>query len=566
MAKSDAMDVVKKNAVSIAAGVVALVALAAIFFYVDPQFEDLQAKVTSSANTDKEIRGQISKRREVQSIDREGGRGDGLTLAGFPTRALVADARKMMADIDGQADGVLAEANRVSRRLPLLFQPEGPFADQDAYVAAFEDAFERAAEAWPLMGESAASQRDLWLREYRRVINADGSFNDDTGDYPDGTLQASLNATRPPTSESMEIAQDIQARRIEAAEPKDQDGNVLDPTGLETRLQEARQSLARSLKNRRALRHRMYIDESDDSGGLSIHPVAESEDPTAADVFEAQVQLWVQQEVLAAIARANEIVLRGEPSGGQNVLNAPVKHLVHLNVPEEFITDGPLAQPDEAPAGGVPGGPGSIPGAPFGGMPPGFGFGEFGGYPGGGFPGGPGGPGGLPDPSAPPAPSGGSSGGSDSGGDSPPAVSDDGISIGGKQVRPGTTNEPDIELTEIPVNPAAQIEPEPLYSPSARKLHTPFYDIVQFNLRMRVAAADLPLVLQQLQTDNFVTVLNVYEMVPIDPLVALREGYIFGNDPVVEVALQCEMVFLREWLEKFMPEETRVELEPWGSD
>lgn len=563
MAKSDAMDIVKKNAVSIAAGVVALVALAAIFFYVDPQFEDLQAKVDASKDTDSKLRGQISKPRNVPSIDREGGRGEGVTLVGFPTRGTVGLAREMMANVDAQADGVLAEANRISRRLPLLFQPEGPFADGEAYAAAFEQKFAEAAAAWPFMGEPGARQRDQWQREYQRVINADGSFNDDSGDYPAGTLQAGLNATRPPTAESMEIAQEIRATRVRAEFPKDDQGQPLDPEGLDVALQEARQQLARGLKNNRALRHRIYIDESGSGRGLSVHPAATADPVTAKEVFEAQVQLWVQQEVLQAIGRANDIVLRDEDPGQQNVLRAPVKQIVHLNVPNAFVIEGPIAAPEEKPATNAPGGgPGFN---PYGG-PGGFSYGgEFGGSsgydPGAGYAGmGQGASDGAGSPTPAPSSSGGDAD------DTGPEVSDDGVFLGGRrEQRNSGTGAPAQALTDVPVDPAAKLDPAPMYSSTARKLHTPFYDIVQFSLRLRVDAEKLPFVLQQLQTDNFVTVLNVFEMTPVDPLVALREGYIFGSEPVVEVALQCEMVFLREWLAEFMPEETRQELQPWSA-
>ncbi len=106
--------------------------------------------------------------------------------------------------------------------------------------------------------------------------------------------------------------------------------------------------------------------------------------------------------------------------------------------------------------------------------------------------------------------------------------------------------------------------PDYQYSVTGRPLHTAFYDVVQFNLRLRVDAAAASTVLQELQSESFITVLNVYEVTGLDPLVLLQEGYVFGDQTIIELDLQCEMLLLRTWTAPFIPAEIRSQLNEWS--
>lgn len=55
------------------------------------------------------------------------------------------------------------------------------------------------------------------------------------------------------------------------------------------------------------------------------------------------------------------------------------------------------------------------------------------------------------------------------------------------------------------------------------------------------------------------TVLDV-KLRPADPFEAARQGYIYGTDPVSEVTLLIETVWLREWTAPFMPGDLRAAL------
>lgn len=66
--------------------------------------------------------------------------------------------------------------------------------------------------------------------------------------------------------------------------------------------------------------------------------------PAPVDIWFAQLALWIQQDVAGAIAQAN--------ANSKNILDAPVKHLIKLNIPTAYaLSPTPIAAPPPAPPG-----------------------------------------------------------------------------------------------------------------------------------------------------------------------------------------------------------------------
>lgn len=80
----------------------------------------------------------------------------------------------------------------------------------------------------------------------------------------------------------------------------------------------------------------------------------------------------------------------------------------------------------------------------------------------------------------------------------------------------------------------------------------PLYDVRRVSVRVVVATAMLPEVLNAIGRQNFMTVTNV-RLAPADAFAAADEGYIYGQAPVSEVTMTIETVWMREWLGKLMP-------------
>jgi hypothetical protein len=544
MDKSEVSAILKRNVGGIVAGVVALGALGTIFFYVNPKFEELESEMTASASKASSLDRLVSMERPNVSTQETD-----VVLTGFPTESTLARGQAFNRSIIRQADDLLSGVVQRNKRLPLGYQP------QSNSPQAFEAAYLQAAEDWPLEGQNKLSQRNLWLLAYKAWINADGSFDDETGSYPPDTLQGVHRATRPPTQSSLQFAMDRTRVRIENAAPRDADGRPLNPEGLERQIEQELTELARGLKYTRAVDHLIYIDESAGTGGLSLNPVADLEvDPSPEQIFEAQVQLWVQEQVLARLTSANLQFFAANPDVPQNVVGAPVKHLVSLDVPDRFVTSTPIDAPDDPESPAAPAGPPAGFDTPYGpiGNPYMQDFDPTGGAGAG--------PAAAPRDRRP-----------DAGRAAPRAVprggrdTPTGPTRGGVAGRATQNDEPeaDVELTPVTYDPAAELERDYRYSPSGRLLHTPFYDAVQFTMELRVSTEELPYVLRQLQAESFVTVLNVFKVESVDPFVALDEGYVYGDQPVSQVTLQCEMLLLRSWTVDLMPEVIRQELQVW---
>jgi hypothetical protein len=476
MDKDQVITVIKKNILSIIAGVVALLAIGFMLFWLNGKFTEVQQAAQLRAAKASEIQGLMTKQRpniEFTSADP-------VPLGQFPTNRIIATGRETMEGVKAQADQVLEQAKGVNVRVPLG-----------------ADSFEAAAAKWPLEGEEATPDRQAFKQAYATWINADNSrFNAENGDYGPGTLQAEMQATRPPTAADLEQMEAGLEARLKADLPQ---GVGADSPEFQTRLAEERVRYATGMKYRRAQLHLIYVDPNSAPGGsgsgFTVHPIVAAEQPTAVDCFNAQVGLWVQETVAENLVRANQEAVASLPPEQQNLLNAPVKHLMSVNVPVAPFGE---AAETAAPEGGEQAAP----------VDTGAGL--------------------RPGTTRPPA-------------------------GGAAEEEPAEGTEPEAATeSTLPIDPTANIERQYGVSASGRPLHTPFYDLVQFRVRLRCAADSVPYVLKQLQGDSFLAVVNV-GMTSVDPAVAARAGYVYGSGPVVELDLACEMPFLRTWLVDLMP-------------
>lgn len=98
-------------------------------------------------------------------------------------------------------------------------------------------------------------------------------------------------------------------------------------------------------------------------------------------------------------------------------------------------------------------------------------------------------------------------------------------------------------------------------SPSGR-VSCGLYDVIRFRLDMDVDAVKMTSTIQNLSRNNFISVLAVQRIHPVDR--ALEQagdgpigGYLYGDNPVVNIVLDCEMLYMRSWTIPFMPDDVR---------
>jgi hypothetical protein len=85
------------------------------------------------------------------------------------------------------------------------------------------------------------------------------------------------------------------------------------------------------------------------------------------------------------------------------------------------------------------------------------------------------------------------------------------------------------------------------------------YDVRRATVSLIVETARMPELFDAIARRNFMTVLDV-KVKPADAFSAARDGFIYGKQPVSEVTLLIESVWLREWTAPFMPADVRTAL------
>lgn len=89
------------------------------------------------------------------------------------------------------------------------------------------------------------------------------------------------------------------------------------------------------------------------------------------------------------------------------------------------------------------------------------------------------------------------------------------------------------------------------------RVSNPLYDVRHASVRLVVASSALPEVLNAISRVNFMTVTSV-DLRPADAFDAADSGFIYGAQPVSEVRLTVESLWLRQWLARMMPAEMQA--------
>ena len=93
--------------------------------------------------------------------------------------------------------------------------------------------------------------------------------------------------------------------------------------------------------------------------------------------------------------------------------------------------------------------------------------------------------------------------------------------------------------------------PDFSYSYTGRKSNS-LYDVRLVDVELVIETTQIPAVLDAISRQNFITIIGL-SMTPADPYQAVAEGYFYGAEPVSNVTLQLETLWLRAWTTQFMP-------------
>jgi hypothetical protein len=113
----------------------------------------------------------------------------------------------------------------------------------------------------------------------------------------------------------------------------------------------------------------------------------------------------------------------------------------------------------------------------------------------------------------------------------------------------------------VPAVPTGTDPNTPNYasSPTGR-VSNALYDVIPFRLVVNVEVDKVPALLAELTRKRLITVRQVESINPIDSAGEANKGYIYGKQPIVQVALNGEELLLRQWSVQWMPDAVRKAL------
>jgi len=105
---------------------------------------------------------------------------------------------------------------------------------------------------------------------------------------------------------------------------------------------------------------------------------------------------------------------------------------------------------------------------------------------------------------------------------------------------------------------AAPTGPDYTLSPTGRICNA-VYDVVQFELVVKMDGHYVPTLLQELSRDKFVTVHKV-ELTGVDSELARVDGYYYGKAPMVQATITGEGLLLHKWTAPLVPDVVKKEM------
>lgn len=276
------LDVSKRYWVIIVFCVVMVIAMVAVPTFVASQAAALQKRLNDSKAVDDQIKQVMQKQRHqpVVSLDTNATAPE---LTRFPNDKVIAAGQAAIGGVQSQSQKLKEVSLAINRRLPLL-PPTDPYRFQQTYLKQF------------------------------------------TTEIP-----KLLNAATPPTDEEIKYRADIETQALTEKQPHNTvTGEIMGKEVLQQNINQKLATLPEQMRQEAATQHKMYMSPA----ALSLQPAlappapgAPTVVPDAEQMWLAQMGLWVQQDVVNAIAKLNQ--------SATNVDTAVVKELVEIFVPTD---------------------------------------------------------------------------------------------------------------------------------------------------------------------------------------------------------------------------------------
>jgi hypothetical protein len=290
------MEIVKKNLVSIICGIVALIAIVAVFVYpIGGFYTDLKTRAEEHAAVQSKIDTLLNKSRVLPVFDPN----DPTTanLNKFPSKAIINLATEVQKGVTGSADKMVATALQLNERGHGL-----------------------------VLANSLPSPVPVIAIRFRSTLQ----------DALDHLRTEELLAGIPPTSEEFNNRADViwQSMKKDIVILADGQPSQQSLDQVMARYQDRINKLPDEMKKEMATKNKMYIDPIN---VMRVSPSlpADGNSPTREAIWWSQVAFWVTRDVADAIKETN--------ARSANVTDSPVKNLLALTIPEDFFPPGVAA-------------------------------------------------------------------------------------------------------------------------------------------------------------------------------------------------------------------------------
>ncbi|HEV7301218.1 MAG TPA: hypothetical protein VGN72_17770 [Tepidisphaeraceae bacterium] len=286
-------DIAKKNAISIACGVVILIALIASIWPADAWVEALQSRMNARKAVNTSLEGLARKTRYLPNLDPNST--EQVPLRPFPNQTLIKQGTEATEQMKSVSQRLFTAAINVNQR-PLLVPGSVPRSG-DVKKLDFLNAY-RAAFAMP------------WELNNRLAPE----FN-----IPVGILKSA----QPPSPEQITLAQDQMWADKYIPKIVTINGQPANAEQVSNDFVTEASKLPEQMRRQTAEQAKIYLLP----GALTLNPALQpNTPPREEDIWTSQVSLWIQQDVARAIAATNA-------SSQSGIIDAPVKQLIQLNVP-----------------------------------------------------------------------------------------------------------------------------------------------------------------------------------------------------------------------------------------
>jgi hypothetical protein len=436
----------KKHWVPIALGVASLAVVGVTLFVLPGYFTELKTAADAQASVAGSLNGVRQAGNSLTEPVLKPG-AEAKPMPGLPSPQAVEKATAALSALSKQADEVVNKLVESNVRQP-VFAP-GLFSATVEKPTAFNFTQFQLAYLARLNATPTRTPKEAEEQRQKSILGGD------------------LKSTSPPTQAELNAIIQQETARLQEGLVRDQStGQILNKTQIDADIAKMRSELPARLRADRANRFLCYV--SPDAFAVDPRMINPQQPPTSTvETFNAQMTLWQQEVIAAAIASTNAEL------GATKVADAAIKHVVSLQL---------RWSPVPVQAAPTPGG---------------FGSGGFGA------------PAPAPDPAAAAAPA------------------------------------------ELTVDPAAAITRNHAFN-AIGHVSNSMYDPYPFLLTLRVDSRRIPQILDALPRHRLLAINNV-NISSVDVGLAAQQGYIYGADPICELVLEGDIIFVRSWLIPYMP-------------